>query len=547
MKVNFVLLLIVFMGASLHAQELSVSEKASLEQMEKRYGADIKAAPPDYAWLLYRTDDRVNHLKADTVLNHFVALQDNDQESMTYGQWGWHWQNGEKVVDFNKALFRVDMMFGKLWEQQHKMSIETRANFGVCCKALLEAAIRRWHTEIFDIGRDFVNYSNIFVLYVETFTLAGARLHDARLQKTATSQWTRWYNHISYFGIDEFASPTYNRVIFTHLMNIHDFCNDERVRREVKEVMDHIYLLQSVLTHPILKVPVTGISRDYRNFLVPGDARSGVLTMPVPEGYTPPAKAVELNDHRTFPFEVIGKAAINPFIFKSYQLKDAAMGSFTGGNCYEQQIHCFAVVGKSEHERAVAFLQGSYVHVNGFIDQIETSALCVYNRLPNYWHTTQWRGDMSTYRETFDDFGVGINADWKEKQNTPDHIVLNAYNYDLHIFPFKVQNEAIVPNQLILKHRTNTCSSGRYHPRPRLFDEYVFPEEDDWFGAFITLVKSRVKVADPVIHYTNENGIRSFKTDNGHQLRLFETEKAETKQLFNVDPALIPLLKIGKF
>ena len=45
------------------------------------------------------------------------------------------------------------------------------------------------------------------------------------------------------------------------------------------------------------------------------------------------------------------------------------MGSFTGGNCYEQQIHCMATVGKNENERAVAFLQGCYTHVNGFTDQ----------------------------------------------------------------------------------------------------------------------------------------------------------------------------------
>ncbi|KAA3661366.1 MAG: hypothetical protein DWQ10_04685 [Calditrichaeota bacterium] len=543
MNIIKAMLACIFLISFGFAQELTLAEKMELDELESQYPGDLRSSALDYAFLSYRIDEHANHLKADTALNHFIALQDNDPESVTYGQWDWRWKNNQKVVDFNRALFMADMMFGKLWEQQDKMSVATRKNFITSCERLLEAAVRRWDTEVFDIGRDFVNYSNIFVLYIETFTRAGARFHDARLQKTAVGQWTRWYNHISYYGIDEFASPTYNRVIFKHLANIHDFSNNERVKREVKEVMDHIYLLQSVLTHPNLKVPVTGISRDYRKFIERSDARSGVLTRPLPKGYSPPAKAVNLNKHRSYPFEVIGKAATNPFIFISYQLKDAGMGSFTGGNCYEQQIHCFVAVGKNEHERASAFLQGTYVHVNGFTDQIKNATLCVYNRLPNYWHTTQWRGDMSKYQETFDDFGIGITSEWKEKLNTPDQLVFSAYDYELHIFPFRIQDEKLVSNQLTRKHRTSTSPSGRYHPRERVYDEFVFPEDDDWFGAFITFVKSGAKVKKPEIIYAHENGIRSFNTDLGHQIRLFVTENNETKQLFNVDPEMIPLLK----
>jgi len=475
------------------------------------------------------------------VLDKVISSQDDDPESLTYGHWGWRWEGGEKRVDFNSALFRADILFVKLWDQQDKMSPETRANFLKSCERVLEAAKRRWDTEVFDIGRDFAAYSNIFVLYVETLTLAGARFNDVRLQKTAKSQWTRWYNHISFFGIDEFASPGYNGVVFRHLKNIHDFCHDERVQRETREVMDHVYLLQSAITHPVLKLPVSGISRDYRMFLVQADGRSEVLTSSL-DGYTPPPSAVEINTGRKYPFEVVGKASIMPFIFKSYQLEDAAMGSMTGGNCFQQQIHCMAAVGKSENERAVMFLQGSYTPVNGFTDQRGTSALCVYNRLPAYWHLTQWRGDMSVYKDTFGEFGVGISANWREKLHTPDHIVLEAYGYDLHVFPFAVEKDKITGCDLVMKHRTTT--SPRYHPRPRIFDEYVFPPEPDWFGAYIALAKVGSDVADPGIAYSNQDGILSFNTKLGHQVRLFIAEKGDTKQLFNVDPVLIPILKI---
>jgi hypothetical protein len=525
-----------------YAQQLTAEEKILLEKLNKDYVVDKKSVSLNYAWLLYRSDGE--YRKADTVLNRIISFQDDDPESLTYGHWDWVWRNGEKFVDWNNALFRSHILFCDLWEQQHKMSSETQANFISCCKRVVEAAKRRWDHEIFDIYRDFTAYSNVFAMYIQTFTLAANRFNDARLRKMAKGQWIRWYNHISFFGIDEFASPGYNWVVFKALKDIYDYCYNESIQKETKEVMDHIYLLQSALTHPILKLPVTGISRDYRNFLEPGDARSEVLLQPVSGAYTPPEKAVEWNENRKYPFEVIGKASLMPFIFKSYQLEDAAMGSMSGGACFQQQIHCIAAAGRNENERAVAFLQGSYTPVNGYADQIGTSTLCIYNRLPTYWHLTQKHGaiDMSTYKETFGDFGIGITGNWKEKIKMPDRIVLEAYGYDLYIFPFAVHDEKIIPAELVLKHRTTT--SPRYHPRPRVFDEYVFPDEPDWFGAYMTLVKSGSEVSKPEIEFINKDGIRTFKTGSGHQILLFIAEKGDTRQLYHVDPALIPLLKI---
>lgn len=563
MKLLILILLNAFLMGNIYSQELTVNEKKKLAEMEDSYSAGLKVDYFNYASLLYRTDEISNYLKADSVLNYGISLQDHDPESITYGQWNWTWRDHEKIVDFNRALFNAEKMFVKLWEQQGKMSKETKENFISSCKDLTEAAVRRWDTEVFDIGRDFVNYSNIFALYVETLTLAGERFYDFRLRKMAKSQWTRWYNHISYFGIDEFASPTYNNVVFKALKNIHDFSPEERIKQETLEVMDHIYLLQSALTHPTLKIPITGISRDYRSFLIEADARSTILTSSLEDNvpvskeqyrshpqqlvsslkdYFPPQKAISINENRTYPFEVRGKAAIAPFLFKSYQLEDAGMGTMTGGLVFWQQINCMIAVGKNENERAVAFAQGTNNPINGYTDQIETSALLVYNRLPTYWHTTQWRGDMSTYKETFDELGIGVSQNWKEKKKTKEHIILGAYGYDLHIFPFIIEDEKMVSSELGLRHRTT--SSERYHPRDRNFDEYVFPLKSEWFGAYISLVKSGEEVDIPGLIYSNDDGIRTFKTNSGHKVRLFVTEKGETKQLHNVDPALIPVLEI---
>lgn len=526
------------------AQELTDSERAALSRLQAAMASGPYTPNLGDAWLLYRSGDRGNYPKADTMMMRVIALQDGDAESPTFGQWGWVEREGVRSADLNNALFQAHMLFRNLWDQQEKMSSVAQSAFILSCKRALEAARRRWDIEVFDIGRDFTAYSNIFVLYIRSLTLAGERFNDELLKKTARSQWIRWHNHISFYGIDEFASPTYNNVIFEALVDIRDFCHDERMQNEIKEVMDQIYLLQSAVTHPLLKVPVSGISRDYRVFLKEADARSGVLTSPLPKGYQPPALAVAINENRQYPFRVIGRAAVNPFIFQSYQLRDAAMGSMTGGNCFQQQIHCMIAVGEDETERAVAFIQGSNTPVNGYTDQKETCTLCVYNRLPTYWHLTQKHCDPATYRDTFGEFGVGLSRNWREKSAGAGHIVLEAFGYELHIFPFIVQHAGIAPCNLVLKHRDT--SSPRYHPRPIVFDEYVFPPEPDWFGAFVMLVKSGTKVQDPGIQYAVQEGIHTFTTQYGQKIRLFISEKGDTRQLFNVDPALIPLLKISQ-
>lgn len=528
---------------AVRAQELTVSEKTDLQRMEAQYDRDKESASLQYGWFLYREGGNANCRKADTVLDRVFDKQDNDPRSPTYGQWNWKWEGGEKRADLNNALFRAEIMFTKLWNVQDRMSDRAKTRFLNSCREIAEAATRRWDTEVFDIGRDFVAYSNIFVLYVQTLTLAADRFDDDLMKRKAKSQWTRWYNHVSLHGIDEFASPTYNRVVFGGLINIRDYCHDERTGRECREMLDHIYLLQSAITHPLLKLPVCGISRDYRNFLIQPDARSEIFTAPF-EGYTPPERAVKINTGRTYPFEIIGKAAAVPFIFKSYQFQNAAMGSMTGGACFQQQIHCMAAVGSGENDRAVLFLQGSNTPVNGYTDQKAMSTLCVYNRLPALWHLTQWRGDMSKYRGTFGEFGVGISPNWHEKSHAPDRIVLEAYGYEAHVFPFALDNETLIPCDLEKKHRTST--SPRYHPRPREFEEYVFPVKPDWFGAHIILVKSGTEVPDPQLAVSMQEGVISFATDEGHRIRLFIAEKGDTRQLHNTDPATIPLLKIAE-
>lgn len=87
----------IFLSANGFAQELSTDEKQALEKMEKDYAVDKKTASARYAWLLYRTGDEAYYLKADSVLNQFISFQDDELEALTYGQWGWKWENGKKL------------------------------------------------------------------------------------------------------------------------------------------------------------------------------------------------------------------------------------------------------------------------------------------------------------------------------------------------------------------------------------------------------------------------------------------------------------------
>lgn len=542
MKKCLIVMLLLLYVVNGYAQPLTADEKITLETWNKEYSRDFKTASLNYAWLLYRSSDE-NCSKADSVLVLAIAQQDQEPGALTYGHWNWSYRDGEKYVDWNNALFQAHILFCGLWDQQPKMSAAARTDFLASCQRMVEAAHRRWDYEIFDITRDHVAYSNVFAMYIQAFALAADRFNNPRFKRIARDQWARWYNHISFFGIDEFASPTYNKVIFNALLDIREFIHDERIQKEATEVMDHIYLLQSAITHPLLKLPVCGISRDYRNFTTPGDARSGVLTQQETVTYAPPKKAIEINENRKYPFEVTGKATFVPFVFTSYQLENAAMGTMTGGAVFQQQVHCMIAAGKNENERAVAFMQGSYTPVNGYTDQSGTTALCVYNRLPTLWHLTQKHGfiDPANYREAFGDFGIGI-TNWKEISRTADHILLNAYEYDLHLFPFRISNGVPVPCDLAVKHRTTT--SPRYHPRPRNFEEYVFPDDPDWFGMHVVLVKAGTKVIQPRIEFTSKEGITTISTNQGHTIRLFTSERGDTRQLYRVDPLLIPIFQI---
>lgn len=494
-----------------------------------------------YAYLLYHKNTAESISKADKVLNLTLSFQvADDSESSNYGLWPW--SVGSTVKDKNVPLFHAHLMFVNLWNEQEKMSASTRKAFLAACERILVAAERRYDEEIFELGREIVAYSNVFSLYVQTLTLAAERYDSDRLRRKANIQWRRFYNNFKFYGISEFLSTTYYQVIFDALKDIRTYGHEERIAKEAQEMMDFLYLQQSAVTHPLLKLPVSGIARDYREFTRFDDARVEFLQHEI-EGYTPPEKAVEINKDRKYPFEVIGRTGALPFVYKSYQTPYAAMGSMSGwGNYYWQQIYCMAAMGRNEKEKATLFIPGSYTPVNGFTCQKGLSALCVFNRLPTMWHLTQWKGDLADYRETFGEFGVGFTDKFKQVSRTPERIIIQAYGYDVHIFPFEMKNGKITHSMMELRHRDKT--SPRYHTRPARFNEYVFNEKTDWFGVVIKVVESGRKIERPEIFYSLEATIHTFSTDDNLTVSIGRMEQGNSIQIRTDEVNLIPRLKI---
>lgn len=525
-----------------HPSLLTAAESTRLETLGKSYDASIKLlsggtylSTLEYVVLLFKSGDAASVQRGETILKTIISAQVTDESSSHYGNWAWGIKN--QLGDRNPPLFFARRMLGQLWDLQDRMLPSMKTAYLKSCERLVTAAERRWDVEVFAANRAGVAYSNVFCLYVETLTLAGARFNDSRLSQLAKDKWKVFYDNFSVHGIDEFLSRDYDNIIFNALWGIHEFVTGAQ-QDEITEVMDYMYILKTAVTHPKLYTPVVGISRDDRRYNAGNDARSDFLKPGnTPEGYTIPDEATNLKNNRSFPFEINGRAGSHTFTFKSYQLEKAAMGSMTGwGSYYSQQVHCMASVGTSTSARSTLFIPGSYIHVNGFTDQKELTALCVYNRLPTLWHRDQWKGNQNDISSTLFDFGVGLSTQWIEVSSEPGKVVLNGNNrgYYVYLFPYMLDNNKQIKG-CSLTRVTRAKTSEKYHVEDLKFDELLFPSEPVWFGVYIKVVPADANVPAPTISFKEENGVMIFSTDEGHQLKIAQKDGVSV-QVRDEDP-----------
>lgn len=538
-------LLCLWVAAWATPAELDSSQMQQLRNFEKNYDAKTNLSGTNlrynlqYAALLYGRNQAPDSRKADLIIEKVISYQNTDKNAQVYGQSGF--AAGDTPGDLNVALFHGPYYFIRLWPHIIKMAPATAEKFKQSARRLAEAADRRWDEEVFDIHRDFKAYTNVFIMQINTLQLAGNALQDERLRRRAESQWQRWFNHISYYGIDEFTSPSYSNIDIENLLNIHEYARQPKMKAQVTMVLDFFATQQYAVSHPLLKTQIVGSSRNYRSFVKPGNNEVDIIKESPEGSYTKPAQLAQEYANRTFPYEASGRATIHPFFYKSYQTANGGLGSMTGGNYFWQQIHCLVALGKNEEERALAYLPGSFTPINGFVEQQKNTALCVFSRTANTYIRTQAQSPYQAIKEAFGGFGMGVTTGWQEKVNNENQLILSAYNQEMHVYPFALKNGKVVPVKLVYKKRDKTTEKN-YHKREADFGEYVFPDDAAWVGCWVTYVPAGTKVPKPTITYQLRNKVITVKAKN-LILTLFQQPAGEITQLYKQDWRTTPLLQ----
>jgi len=447
--------------------------------------------------------------RAEQILMCIIEDQDKDENSRNYGCWGW--VKGGPTRDLNMPLFAIPNWMGPLWDLQDRMSEPMKAEFLRTCERLAVAAQRRFDEELFPSNRSDIEYSNAACMVVEAYSFMALRYpENVRYRRMFDTAWTKLYDNYRMNAFGEFMSAHYDDVDFNTLLNAYRNIDDKVTREQIKEVLDEVYVTETAGSHPLLKLPLVGSSRDYRECQTRGDCRSHFI-IETPEDYDIPKQAVKFRDKRKYPFEFEGKAGSKTFTFKSYQLEDAGMGSMTGwGNYFWQQIHCIGAAGLNENARATFFIPGTYNPINGFTHQEGMTALCVYNQFPTLWHVTGRKTPVENVKATFDRFGIGISmGEFTEEFNKEGELKLSAYGYDFYFFGFEVNGGYLEPCYLEFTERTQT--SRRYHKRKAWFGEYMFPADFDWAGVLVKVVKSGEKVERPEIKFKEKDGVATVE------------------------------------
>lgn len=459
------------------------------------------------------------------------------------------WENGrfpmiiqETWRDLNANLFLMPALIEILTRQAALLPPALWTELHEAVRRAAAFAEHRWDDEVFDLHRDHKAYSNIFALYIQFLFLASDYFKDERLLRAARAQWRRWFNHISYFGIDEFLSPTYNTVIHEALTRVLGLTLEPAIRSEIKLALDYLTGQQFAVTHPRLGLPVCGTSRDYRLFLKPGQgAFGGIGAAAESSPYQPPEAVLTEYAARQYPHRVSGRATAVPFRFRSWQMPDAALGSMTGGQYFKQQISLLAAVGQDAVNRAVAFIPGEGTRCGGYVCQRDHQALCLFSRLPNsYYRTQSIKPDSHFPAPEMRRHGVGLGTGWREEENSADRLVLSAYGRKLVVLPFAVENGRL--------ERITLTPSRKEDGDPVTFVEgYLFPDICLWFGCLVTLHDALETPPAPAINWREDDRIISVSAGEGLVIRLFRQPSGELTELYDDDWRTTPLVESPAF
>jgi hypothetical protein len=437
--------------------------------------------------------------------------------------------------DRNSNLFFLPEMAEILRRHGPRLPQPAGKRLRDCFRRAMSFAERRWDEEVFDLHRDGKAYTNIFLLYVRAMVLGGVVECEERLWRKGEAQWQRWFNHISYYGIDEFCSPTYSHVDFEALTHLLRIARDEAMKGEVRMALDYLFAMQFAATHPVLEVPVCGSGRDYRRYWSPREGRPLLLGAADPGGYVVPEALREEFANRKFPFEMSGRATAVPFRFRSRQEEGAGLGTLTGGHYFPQNIHCAAAVGRSSAERELLCLPGRHCFQSGFTAQDGLQALCFFTQAPNSYVRTQYIRPDTAHAKLHGDWPlvVGVTAGWEEVERKAGRLTLRAYDRDLHLRPFALVEDKAKPVEL-----TRARMSG-YH---RDIDVYTFPPEAKQVLCLVAITAAGKKYAPSTPSAKRRDSVLELSSGK-LALRLFEHPTGELTELYEEDWRTTPLLR----
>ncbi len=342
----------------------------------------------------------------------------------------------EEWRDLNGTLFLISSLVAAVEEHAALLPAPLVARAESALRLAVTAVESRWQDEVFDVHRDFVAYSNVFVLYVQSLMLLARHFGDPRLRRAGGGQWRRWFNHVSYYGVDEFLSPNYNHIIGRALLRMQSAAPDPACAAEIGLALEYLMTLACGVQHPALGVPIAGISRDYRRFLAPGGGGFPALADGMAERWAP-ARAWTEYRNRQYPYGAEGRAGLTPFRFTSWQMPDHGLGSMTGGHYFPQQLHLVAAAGRSPEDRAIAFLNAEPNLINGWVAQRDGRALCLFARTGMSYRHTQLRERIVTEPAPRSrPMTLGLSGDWSADAGADGALRLGAYGRTLRVTLF---------------------------------------------------------------------------------------------------------------
>ncbi len=487
----------------------------------------------DYAILLLRRNQSGDCQRAGAIIEALLAVQLHTPD----------WDRGrfpfkfpESWRDLNATLFMAPQLAEIYTHWLPGLPESLAIRFRQAVSESVEAVERRWSDELFDTHRDYKAYSNIFVLYIQALLMFGRCLDSERLRRDGESQWQRWFNHISTYGIDEFCSPTYNEVVYEGLLGILANATGMRMQSEVKLVLDHVAALQHAVNHPVLRLAVVGLSRDYRRFLKPGGAAFRYLEQAGETAYQPPEAVLNEFQHRVYPYRASGRATVVPFRFQTWQLKDAAMGSMTGGNYFFQQIHLMVAVGTSPLDRACAFFQAERDNpVNGYVAQRDGRALCLFARTAtSYWLTQHRKPVGELPLEGTKPPCLGLSGAWAVRRHEPGCVTVSAHGYTLHLQTFTLNGNRLEPALLTpekLEIEGEKITGWRAAP------------DVIWFVCMAELTLNGTKTEDVILNGNIGDKMVTLSESGGLTLRLARQPSGELVELYDEDWRTLPLFE----